>query len=84
MEQKHTNKIFNTLGLNPKAISKKIFNEAMNIELEHGQGDDYKTMNIVLDHLKEYTDYYKRLLKLEKQAKKYWESNPKIKLFLDE
>nr|WP_239558760.1 DUF5661 family protein [Peribacillus deserti] len=53
----------------------------VNTELEHGKrssqtnvtGDDpIITGKIALAHLNEFPDYYKRLNKLEEEAKSYW------------
>lgn len=53
----------------------------MNVELEHGRrfektnvtnDDPILTGKIALAHLMEFPDYYKRLTKLEEEAKAYW------------
>ncbi|WP_211171020.1 DUF5661 family protein [Bacillus sp. DNRA2] len=53
----------------------------VNTELEHGKissqtnvtsDDPIKTGKIALAHLNEFPDYYKRLKKLEEEAKAYW------------
>jgi hypothetical protein len=55
----------------------------MDVELEHGKRDPatnvtednpLMTGKIALAHLKEFPDYYTRLLKLEKEAKRYWKN----------
>lgn len=59
------------------------FNEwlyGLNVELEHKnitEGNPYRTAEIVISHLLEYPDYYKRLKKMEEKASEYW--NKKIK-----
>ena len=59
------------------------FNEwlyGLNVELEHKnitEGNTYRTAEIVISHLLEYPDYYKRLKKMEDKASEYW--NKKIK-----
>jgi hypothetical protein len=54
----------------------------MDIELEHGtvnyltnvtDNDPILTGKIALAHLNEFSDYYKRLVRMEKEAEKYWE-----------
>jgi len=41
------------------------------IEMEHTKDPD-EAKKIALDHLKEFPDYYTRLVKMEAQAKKEW------------
>ncbi len=62
------------------------FTMGVNTELEHGirspetnvtNNDPLLTGKIALAHLNEFPDYYKRLSKLEEEAKKYWDSIPK-------
>lgn len=60
----------------------KLWMKAMNIELEHGSkmgsltnvtnNNLLKTGQIALAHILEYPDYYERLIKMEKDAHKYW------------
>jgi len=58
------------------------------IELEHGKRSKetnitndnlIMTLKILLAHLREYPDYYIRLKKMEKDAKKYWKNKWKFK-----
>lgn len=75
-----TNKIFKALKLNPQIISKKDFHFGFNAEMEHRDithGDFDITSKIVLAHLEEIPDYYKRLKKLEKKANKEWSNKDK-------
>jgi len=75
-----TNKIYKQLKLNPKVVSKKYFNFGFNAEMEHRNithGDYDITSKIVIAHLEEIPDYYKRLKKLETNAKKYWNNKSK-------
>lgn len=53
----------------------------MNVELEHGKRDRATnvtnddmiiTGKIALAHLNEFPDYYTRLIKMEKEADKFW------------
>ena len=57
------------------------FRIGMNIELEHGKRDQVTnvtnddmiaTGKIALAHLNEFPDYYIRLVKMEKEADKFW------------
>lgn len=57
------------------------FQTGLGVELEHGKlnvvtnvtdDDSITTGKIALAHLNEFPDYYKRLAKLEKEAKAYW------------
>ena len=63
--------------------------KGMNVELEHGyidpetdvtKNDLMLTGKIALAHLREFPDYYVRLEKLEKAAKKYWKNRPKQRI----
>jgi hypothetical protein len=64
----------------------------LNVELEHGNkfgtftnitnNNLSITSKIVIAHLTEFPDYYKRLLKLETQADKYWNSRNKPNIFI--
>lgn len=43
------------------------------IRVEYEHTDDYDiAKQIALDHLSEIPDYYTRLIKMEKDAEKYW------------
>jgi hypothetical protein len=53
----------------------------MDVELEHGtinchtnvtNDDPILTGKIALAHLNEFPDYYKRLIRMEEEAEKYW------------
>ena len=57
------------------------FRIGLNVELEHGSinpftnitnDDPIITGKITLAHLNEYSDYYKRLTKMEEEAEEYW------------
>jgi hypothetical protein len=61
------------LEVNTKVVPIKTLQIGMNIELEHSNitnGDPIKTAKIALAHLKEFSDYYTKLVKLEKTATK--------------
>jgi len=62
------------------------FRMGMDVELEHGlvspatnvtDDDPLTTGKIALAHLEEFSDYYDRLEKMEKEAEDYWEKNKK-------
>ncbi|MAG77956.1 hypothetical protein CL616_01175 [archaeon] len=74
------------LGIKWDKYDVEQFRVGMEIELEHGKVDPktnvtndnpLKTGKIALAHLNEYSDYYTRLVKMEKQAKKYWSKKRK-------
>ena len=57
------------------------FRSGMNVELEHGlhdlltnvsDDDPHVTAKIALAHLNEFPDYYTRLERMEKEAKRDW------------
>lgn len=69
------------LGIKWDKFDLKQFNDGMNVELEHGSrdpetnvtnDDPSMTGKIALAHLKEFSDYYIRLDKLEKEADIFW------------
>ena len=65
----------------------------LNVELEHGRkfgmitnitnNSVLLTAKIVIAHLLEYPDYYKRLKKLEDSAEKYWKNKKEKNIFLE-
>lgn len=70
------------LGIDWSKFDIKQFQMGMDVELEHGSRDPHTdvsgndpltTAKIALAHLNEFPDYYTRLLKMEKEAEKYWE-----------
>jgi len=82
---KTTKKIMKSARINPKYIKPKMMMYGLNVEKEHKDltgGDLNKTLHIVLSHILEYPDYYKRLAKMEKQADKYWKHKDREPLFL--
>ena len=69
------------LGITWDKFDVEQFRTGMNIELEHGKRDHATnvtnddmiiTGKIALAHLKEFPDYYTRLVKMEKEADKFW------------
>jgi hypothetical protein len=72
------------LGITWNKFDIEQFRIGMGIELEHGTVDSNTnvtnddaliTGKIALAHLNEFSDYYTRLLEMEKRAEKYWEIN---------
>jgi len=71
------------LGIDWKKFDVEEFRSGMDVELEHGRAesltnvtndDPLTTAKIALAHLNEIPDYYTRLVKMEDEAKAYWES----------
>ncbi len=69
------------LGIDWTKYDVEQFRAGMDVELEHGKVDPHTnvtnddpllTGKIALAHLNEFPDYYTRLLKLEKEADKFW------------
>ena len=74
------------LGIRWNKFDLEQFRAGLRVELEHGSNDPatnvtndnpVKTGKIALAHLTEFPDYYTRLAKMEKEAKKFWD--PKMK-----
>jgi len=70
-----------TLGIDWSKFDVEQFRMGMDVELEHGtrdqntnvtNDDPIMTGKIALAHLNEFSDYYTRLEKLEKEADEYW------------
>jgi len=70
-------KIGETLGVNWSKFNVEQFRMGMDVELEHGMRDQHTnvtnddsmiTGKIALAHLNEFSDYYTRLDKMEKEA----------------
>lgn len=80
------------IKLNTDVVDIDTFQYALNVELEHGSklgkqtnvtNDNLvMTTKIVLAHLLEFPDYYKRLKKLEDKAEKYWSKKEKPNILL--
>lgn len=74
-------KIGESLGITWKKFDAEQFRMGLDVELEHGlvdpetnvtNDDPIMTGKIALAHLNEFSDYYTRLEKLEKEADEYW------------
>ena len=79
-------RIGDSLGANWQKVPLEQFRQGLAVELEHGShdpqtnvtnDDELLTGKIALAHLKEYPDYYDRLLLLEKDADAYWAAKEK-------
>ena len=75
-------KIGESLGIDWSRFNVEQFRMGMDVELEHGSidsktnvtdSDPVMTGKIALAHLNEFSDYYTRLEKMEKEEEKYWE-----------
>lgn len=80
------------LNVNLQVVSLDTLLLGVRVELEHGyvsqktnitNNNLLKTIKIALAHLQEYPDYYKRLLKLEVDAERYWNRREKPNIWLD-
>ncbi|NCO23236.1 hypothetical protein COW09_00845 [bacterium (Candidatus Moisslbacteria) CG12_big_fil_rev_8_21_14_0_65_36_11] len=69
------------LGIDWSKFDVEQFRMGMDVELEHGlvnpqtnltNDDEIMTGKIALAHLNEFSDYYTRLKKMEKEADDYW------------
>jgi hypothetical protein len=70
-----------SLGIKWDKFDVEQFRMGMDVELEHGLRDPHTnvtdddpimTGKIALAHLNEFSDYYTRLDKMEKEADEYW------------
>lgn len=77
-------KVGEQLGVNWKDFDVDQFRRGMDVELEHGtrdpetnvtNDDPIMTGKIALAHLREFSDYYDRLEKMEKEAEEGKEIN---------
>lgn len=71
------------LGIDWTKFDVEQFRRGMDVELEHGtvnantnvtNDDPLITGKIALAHLNEFSDYYTRLDKMEKEAETYWQN----------
>jgi len=74
-------KIGEKLGIKWDKFDVEQFRMGLDVELEHGRispktnitdDDPIMTGKIALAHLNEFSDYYTRLHKMEKEADKFW------------
>lgn len=78
--QEEAKRVGETLGIDWSKFDAEQFRMGMDIELEHGLRDPHTnvtnddpimTGKIALAHLNEFSDYYTRLAKMEKEAEAY-------------
>jgi hypothetical protein len=83
------------LDINLKVISLEVFQQGLNVELEHGSklsSKLHKNLNVTHDnllitakiataHLTEFPNYYQKLKKLEDNLDKYWAKRTKPNIF---
>lgn len=89
---KQAEKLAELNKINLEVINFSEWHYGLNVELEHGKklglitnitNDNISTtVKIVMAHLIEFPDYYKRLQKLENSADKYWSKKKKPSIFL--
>jgi len=79
ISRKTAERLAKTMGIDTKKIPVDEFYAGLKVELEHGtvhkdtdvtNNNLFDTGKIALAHLREIPDYYKRLDKMEKNAKK--------------
>jgi len=85
LDIKFVKDVMRIMGINKKFITPKMLKYAIEVEHEHKDitGDNLgKTLHIIDAHLNEYPDYYKRLMRMEKAASKYWKNRPREPLYI--
>lgn len=79
-------------NIDTNVVSLRYLRVGLNVELEHGYryaryGANVTnnrletTMRIVLAHIIEFPDYYKRLQRMEERAEAYWSTRQKPRVF---
>lgn len=77
----------NKFNVNTDVVPLKMLNKAIDIEFEHKDiigHDPEKAFKIAMAHLREYPDYYKRLIKLEAKADEYWRGKVKPNIYTND
>jgi hypothetical protein len=77
-------KLMNKYNINSKVVSPSTFKKALNVETEHRNvtyGSPYKTALIAIAHLKEDPKYYKKLIKQEKGAERFYKTHKKPSIY---
>ena len=90
---KQAQKLAINYKINLDVINFSEWHYGLNVELEHGKkfgiitnitnNNILITAKIVIAHLIEFPDYYKRLQKLETAADKFWINKNKPNIFID-
>ena len=74
-------RVGDTIGVDWRVYDPEQFRAGMDVEFEHGardpetnvtHDDPVTTGKIVLAHMKEFPDYYERLDRMEKEARRDW------------
>ncbi len=82
LDSKDAKEIGEEIGIDWNEVKLEEFTKGINVEFEHGtkfpetnvtNDDKILTGKIAWAHLKEFSDYYSRLSKLEAEAKEYWD-----------
>lgn len=74
----------NKYHINEAVVPVNILKKAVDIEFEHKDiigNDPNKAFHIAMAHLREYPDYYVRLIKMEAEAEKYWTGKVKPDIY---
>jgi len=92
ISKKLSEKIGKKYNINFKIVNKNEWHYGLNVELEHGSklgiltnitNDNIDlTTRIVIAHLIESPDYYKRLYEMEEQMEMFWKDKIKLSIFL--
>lgn len=73
-------RVGNRLNIDWDVVPVGWFRYGMQVELEHRPPSLMAAGRIVLDHLREFPDYYQRLKRMEAQAAVYWKRRQKPKV----
>lgn len=77
-------KLIDKYNVNTNVVPVNILKKAVEIEFEHKDIIDHdadKSFRIAMAHLREFPDYYVRLIKLESDADKYWTGKVKPSIY---
>jgi len=78
--------LMNMYAINKHAYPVKYLKLGMDIEMEHWKTANHEIdtiFRIVLDHIREYPDYYESLVEMEKNLRIKWHLRNKPKLFIN-
>ena len=91
VNKKQAEKLAKKFNINLDVINFDEWHFGLNVELEHGNkfgaianvtnNNLDLTAKITIVHLIETPDYYKRLMKMEDKAEKYWDKRKKPSIF---
>jgi hypothetical protein len=77
-------KLAEKYNINTRVVPLGILKRAIEIEFEHRDIIDHneeKSLKIALAHLREFPDYYQRLIKLESKAEDFWKNKVKPNIY---